>query len=425
MTALPPDWDVQPLADIADYDTGRTPPRANASYWDGTGETVPWVTISDLRPYGTVTATKEQVSESAFRSVFRGRSVPAGTLLMSFKLTIGRVATLGVPATHNEAIISIYPNDGVDQRYLGYYLSQVDYASYQDRQIKGHTLNKAKLDRIPVAVPPEPEQKAIADLLDCLRAAVDSERQLITATRQLKRAAAREVFDQGVQAGTDDLSNDSVPAGWTVERLGDSHDISSGGTPARAVPEYWDGGTIPWVKTTEVDYSVIYETAEHITERGLNESAAKMLPVGTVLLAMYGQGVTRGKVAILGIEAATNQACAAIQPTRDVVDSRFVYHYLTHRYEALRRLSHGGQQQNLNLDIIRDFPIKYPRTREDQLAIVRMLDSLDEKLHLHEARLPLLERLFALLLARLMTGELRAVEVDPAPFGSRTEQGAA
>jgi type I restriction enzyme, S subunit len=410
VTSLPSGWELRPLADLADYDTGRTPSRANPLYWHGAGETVPWVTISDLPAHGTVKTTKEQVSETAFDTVFRRRLVPAGTLLMSFKLTIGRVATLGVSATHNEAIISIYPKPGLDQRYLGYYLSQVDYTAHQDRQIKGHTLNKAKLDRIPVAVPPETEQKAIADLLDCVRAAIVSENERLAATRRLKRAIARQAFGlTGADSGN--ASRDVTSLGWVVERLGDSHDISSGGTPSRAVAEYWDAGTIPWVKTTEVDYSVIRMTSEHITQRGLNESAAKILPVGTLLLAMYGQGVTRGKVAILGIEAASNQACAAIQPIRDVVDSRFVYHYLTQQYGALRQLSHGGQQQNLNLDIVRDFPITYPPSRQDQLAIVETLDAIDEKLRLHEARLPVLARVFSVLLAGLMAGDIRAVEV--------------
>jgi type I restriction enzyme, S subunit len=415
VTDWPPGWDVRPLAQVADYETGRTPSRANTSYWNGKGETVPWVTISDLSAHGIVTTTKEQITKAAFESVFRGRLVPAGSLLMSFKLTIGRVATLGVAATHNEAIISVFPKPGIDQRYLGYYLSQIDYAVYQDRQIKGHTLNKAKLDRIPVAVPLEAEQKAIAHILDGVRAAIDLEREQLAASRRLKRAVACRLFEHGpTRATADEISHGGVPSGWVVERLGDSHDISSGGTPSRAVPEYWDGGTIPWVKTTEVAYSVIYETSEHITQRGLNESAAKMLPVGSVLLAMYGQGVTRGKVAILGIEAASNQACAAIRPLKDVIDSKFVYHYLAHQYESLRQLSHGGQQQNLNLDIVRDFQISYPQRRDEQLAIVATLDALDETVRLHEARLPVLESLFSVLLTDLMRGGIRAVDVAAA-----------
>jgi type I restriction enzyme S subunit len=417
VSALPTEWPVHAFAEIADYDVGRTPARAKPEYWDRSGEVVPWVTISDVPAYGTVLATKESVSASAFHRVFRGEVVPAGTLLMSFKLTIGRVATLGIPAVHNEAIISIYPKAGIDQRFLGYYLSQVDYAELQDRQIKGHTLNKSKIDRIPVAVPPEPEQRAIADILDAVRFAIRTDRETSAVTKALKRVLAHKLFTSGL---TNDGADGARPEGpspeWVIARIGDSHSVSSGGTPSRSEPGYWSGGTIPWVKTTEVDYSVITATSEHITQRGLDESAAKMLPVGTVLLAMYGQGVTRGKVAILGIEAASNQACAAIQPTSEAVDSRYLYHYLAYQYDELRQMAHGGQQQNLNLDIVRDFQISYPASRETQAEIVEMLDALDDKARLHETRIPVLETLFKSLLSAIMSGELSAADLDTSQF---------
>lgn len=405
MTTVQSEWDVKPFAEVADYDVGRTPARANPSYWDQSAEGVPWVTISDLHAYGTVQSTKEKTTTAAFEKVFRGEFVPAGTLVMSFKLTIGRVATLGVPAVHNEAIISIYPRDGVDQRFLGYYLSQVDYSQLQDRQIKGNTLNKSKIDRIPVPLPSEDEQVAIVCILDAVRDAIAADREAVRATKALKRAIAHKLFVANTEVDADGATE------WVTERIGDSHTISSGGTPSRAVPAFWLGGTIPWVKTTEVAYTVITETSEHITQSGLDNSAAKILPVGTVLLAMYGQGVTRGKVAVLGIEAASNQACAAIQSTDGAVDGRFLYHYLTHQYDELRHMAHGGQQQNLNLDIVRDFPIIYPRSREMQSELNDLFDALDDKTRLHEQRLPVLEALFNALLTGLMSQEITVNDV--------------
>jgi type I restriction enzyme, S subunit len=407
---------MSPFSEVADYGAGHTPGRARAEYWDQTGEVVPWITISDLRPYGTVCEAKEGVSKVAFDSVFRGTAVPAGTLLMSFKLTIGRVATLAIPAVHNEAIIAIYPRQGVDQRFLGYYLSQVDYASMQDRQIKGNTLNRAKIDQIPVPVPDEDEQRAIADLLDQVRLAIDSAKEALRASLALKRGVARKLLSHESTDEHGELISIALAAEWITERVADSNAVSSGGTPSRAKPEYWTGGTIPWVKTTEVNYSIITKTSEHITQRGLEESAAKLLPVGTVLLAMYGQGMTRGKVGILGIEAACNQACAAIQPNSDALDSRYLYHYLASQYDEMRQLAHGGQQQNLNLDIVGDFPINYPKDRKAQAEVVDFLDALDESIHLHEARIPILERLFGALLSGLMSEELSVVDAHGLQF---------
>lgn len=396
-------WPILSFSDIADYDVGKTPSRVNSAYWSVTSGNVPWVTISDLRPYEVVSATKETTTHQAYEKVFRGRLVPAGTLLMSFKLTIGRVATLGIPAVHNEAIISIYPKEVVDQRFLAYYLSQVDYSQLQDRQIKGNTLNKAKIDRIPVPVPPKVTQERIADLLDAVREAIRSDRAALAATQTLKVSLSRQLLT--TPEGADDDA-------WISEHLGESHVVSSGGTPSRSQREFWDGGTIPWVKTTEVDYTTITSTSEYITHRGLDNSAAKVLPAGTLLLAMYGQGVTRGKVAVLGIEAASNQACAAIQPSTGAVDGRYLYHYLAHKYDELRQMAHGGQQQNLNLDIVRDFTIAYPRSRETQAEIVEVLDALDEKARLHNHRLPVLETLFKSLLAGLMAGDYDVTELD-------------
>ena len=404
MTGQSGAWPIDPFKDIADYDTGKTPARASGEYWTKGPDDIPWVTISDLPAYGTVRATKERISATAHDRVFRGKLVAAGTLLMSFKLTIGRVATLAIPAVHNEAIISIHPRPGIDQRFLGYYLSQVDYSQLQDRQIKGNTLNKSKIDRIPVPVPAEHVQKKIADLLDAARASIQCDRAALAATKTLKQALGHKL-----------LAAQEVGTNWISERIGDSHIVSSGGTPSRAVPEYWTGGTIAWVKTTEVDYTVITETSERITASGLANSAAKILPTGTVLLAMYGQGVTRGKVAVLGIDAASNQACAAIQPANDAVDSRYLYQYLTLQYGELRHMAHGGQQQNLNLDIVRDFPLTYPERRDEQARIVDVLDALDDKIRIHEARLPLLEALFKALLTGLMCQELDVDGIETEP----------
>lgn len=416
MSGVADAWSVSPFKEVADYDVGKTPARATPEYWTAGPDNVPWVTISDMSAYGVVATTKETTSADAYEKIFRGQLVPAGTLLMSFKLTIGRVATLGVPAVHNEAIISIYPKPGMGQRFLGYYLSQVDYSQLQDRQIKGNTLNKSKIDRIPVPVPSVREQKAIADLLDVVRNAIASNRETLAATKALTRAVGYQLF-AARDGGTE--------GSWVTEPLGENYVVSSGGTPSRAVAEYWTGGTIPWVKTTEVNYTVISETSEHITQPGLDNSAAKILPVGTILLAMYGQGVTRGKVAVLGIEAASNQACAAILPKNDAVDSRYLYHYLAHQYDELRHLAHGGQQQNLNLDIVRDFPITYPVSSDRQAEIVELLDALDEKTRLHEARLPVLDALFSALLTGLMSGDLNVAGLIGQVALVTTEKGSA
>ncbi|MCQ1989485.1 MULTISPECIES: restriction endonuclease subunit S [Gammaproteobacteria] len=257
------------------------------------------------------------------------------------------------------------------------------------------------------------EQKAIAAVLRQTESLLAQQSALLEMLQELKRAAMSRLFTRGLRGEAQkETEIGLVPESWEFDSLGAHHTVVSGGTPSRSNSSFWTGGTIPWVKTTEVNYCVISETEEHITPRGLENSAAKMLPGGTLLMAMYGQGVTRGKVAILGIEATCNQACAAITPKNDAVLPRYLYHFLTWRYDEIRSLAHGGQQQNLNLEIVRDLPIVYPKTDDEQNKIITILDSIDRKIALHRQKSAVLEDLFQSLLHKLMTGEIRVADLD-------------
>lgn len=165
-----------------------------------------------------------------------------------------------------------------------------------------------------------------------------------------------------------------IPEDWDAKRLGELAAITAGGTPSRANPLYWNGD-IPWITTTEVDSHTIDNAEQFITKEGLNNSAAKMLPPGTLLMALYGQGKTRGKVGVLGIEAATNQACAAISLHRGVFGN-FVLHFLRSQYEAIRNLSNTGSQENLNNSLVRSIQIRLPPEAEQE-AIAEALNDAD------------------------------------------------
>jgi Type I restriction modification DNA specificity domain len=119
-------------------------------------------------------------------------------------------------------------------------------------------------------------------------------------------------------------------AAWSENLLGEVFETTSGGTPNRSIAGLWNGD-IPWVTTSLVNFDVITQAEEFISEEGLSKSSAKLLPKGTVLIAMYGQGKTRGQVALLGVEAATNQACAAVLP-KTGIDPYFVFLSFTSRY---------------------------------------------------------------------------------------------
>ena len=147
-----------------------------------------------------------------------------------------------------------------------------------------------------------------------------------------------------------------------TQRLGDVFRVYTGGTPSRANPAFW-GGSIPWVKTGEVNYQDIYDSQEKITELGYKDSRLKLVPEGALLLALYGQGPTLGRVAQLRIEATVNQACAAIYPSPEF-NMRYIYYYVTRQYENIRRLARGASQPNINARIVKDFVLPTPPLAE-------------------------------------------------------------
>lgn len=165
-----------------------------------------------------------------------------------------------------------------------------------------------------------------------------------------------------------------LPEGWHRSTLGEIARITSGGTPDRGEPSYW-GGNVPWVTTGEIQFNTITETEEKITAAGLKNSSAKLFPPGTLLLAMYGQGKTRGQVAKLGIEAATNQACAAIL-LDEAQHIDFFFQYLCSQYDAIRELGNSGTQQNLNGGILKGLQVPVPPLPE-QRRIADMLSTWD------------------------------------------------
>ncbi len=162
---------------------------------------------------------------------------------------------------------------------------------------------------------------------------------------------------------------------WPMVELGEVCEIKSGGTPDRSNDSYWEGD-IPWVTTTLIDYGVIDRANEFITASGLKNSSTWIVPKGTILMAMYGQGVTRGRVAILGIDAAINQACAVFQLKGNTVDNDYLFRILQFRYDDLRMVSdaRGGNQSNLSAKVLKEYLIPLPPLAT-QHAIVAEIES--------------------------------------------------
>jgi type I restriction enzyme S subunit len=168
---------------------------------------------------------------------------------------------------------------------------------------------------------------------------------------------------------------------WQELAIGDvCTRVTSGGTPSRARPEYFIGGARPWVKTQELHDRWISDTEEHITDNAIANSSAKLLPAGTVLVAMY--GATVGQLGMLAHEMTCNQACCALIVDETRADPRFVYYQLLATRPRLIRLANGAAQQNLSGEIIKRFRLQFPPLHE-QRRIADTLSALDDKIELN------------------------------------------
>jgi type I restriction enzyme S subunit len=410
-----PNWTWRPLGELFAIGAGKTMSEAART---GLNK-VPFLRTSNVFWDEIDLTDLDEMSMSA--DELADKSLRPGDLLVCEGGDIGRAAVW-----NGEREIMSFQNHlhrfrprslDVEPRFYVYFLqsafTQLGIYEGAGNKTTIPNLSRNRLAALEAPVPPVVEQRSIVRALARSREALKTHGSSTERTQELKRAAMRELLTRGLRGEAQKESGvGSVPESWNVEHLGAHHVVVSGGTPSRGNPAFWTGGAIPWAKTTEVNYCVINQTEEHITQQGLESSAAKLLPAGTLLMAMYGQGVTRGKVAILGIEAACNQACAAITPIDEVVLPRYLYHFLSWRYDAIRSLAHGGQQQNLNLEIVRDLPLAYPKTDEEQQEIVEILDALDRKVALHQQKRTVLEDLFKSLLHKLMTGEIEVNELD-------------
>ncbi|MGI3477040.1 restriction endonuclease subunit S [Providencia stuartii] len=203
-----------------------------------------------------------------------------------------------------------------------------------------------------------------------------------------------------------------VPKGWDIRPLFEISKITSGGTPSREKPEYWENGMIPWVRTTEVQNCILNleDVQEYISELGLKNSSAKIVPAGTVLLAMIGQGKTRGQVALLTFEATTNQNCAAII-FNDDQEPAFYFNFLLSQYEKIRGMSNSAGQSNLSGALVKLITVPVPPLPE-QKKIAKILSTWDNAIATTEKLIATSQQQKKALMQQLLTGKKRLVNPD-------------
>lgn len=194
--------------------------------------------------------------------------------------------------------------------------------------------------------------------------------------------------------------------GWPERPLGDVATITSGSTPSRTSAEFWSAGRIPWVKTAEISFSVISDTSERVTQSAVAAANLKIFPKNTVLVAMYGEGVTRGRSAILGVDATINQAAAAISCDPTMLDYRYLYYWLESSYSDIRKIGQGSNQKNLSASLLGGMKLPVP-SLADQRQVVQAVLTFDARLSLDLDKRTKLRKLKQGLADDLLTGHVR------------------
>ena len=354
------------------------------------------------------------------KSEFEKHKIKKGDILFSHinsKPHIGKTAICSDDTNdliHGINLLLIRTNDRVTPNFLLYALRDKKisryFASISSQSVNQASINQSQMKKIRFLIPSINLQKQIAQILSTLQNKVELVDKQIKLYEELKKSIMQKLFSEGLYGEKQKESEVGlVPESWIIKKTGEIAKLKSGGTPSRKNEAYWKNGSINWVKTGEVKYCEILETEEKITELGLNNSSAMLFPKGSLLMAMYGQGVTRGKVAILGIEAATNQACVCITPINsEKILTKYLYYYYQYAYDFIRGYSHGAQQKNLSGNLIKSIPIPISTT-DEQRKIVLIFNNLDKKLNKLKAKKKKYQQLFNSMLHKLMNQE---IEVD-------------
>ena len=229
-----------------------------------------------------------------------------------------------------------------------------------------------------IPVPPINQQQRIADYLVRKCSQIDTiiarQQEVIEKLKAYKLSVITEAVTKGLNpnvpmkdSGVEWIGE--IPEHWQVPKIKYLATIASGGTPDRSHPEYWNG-SINWAKTGELQNNELYETEEKITELALENSSAKVFSVDTILVAMYGQGKTRGMTALLKVPSATNQACAGITVYSKDITVSYLWLFLMGAYDAIREKANGSGQPNLSGALIADFNVTLPPI-EEQMNICK------------------------------------------------------
>ena len=328
----------------------------------------------------------------------KGKVAEVGDILVTCIGSIGNVGIASKEVCFNQQIngIKVDKNKALS-KYIAYAILYIKPAlNHVANKAVVPIINKSTFEKIKIPVPPIEIQKQIVDVLDEAQKLIDNRKKQIKLLDNLIESIFYDMFG-------DPVKNDK---GWEVKKLEEFYYVRTGKTPKRGVAEYWNNPRINWIKTGEILNGVINSSEEKISRIAKEELNMYLFSEGDILIAMYGQGNTRGRVAKLNIRSTTNQACAGLVKKEDsIINNEYTYNILLLLYEQLRDLGRGGNQPNLNLGMIREYEIPIPPLPlQNQFA--EKVQAIEKQKELFKQSLKLLEDNYNSLMQRAFKGEL-------------------
>ena len=395
------------LSDISHLITkGTTPTTVGGSFVDSG---INFIKIESIGNDGTLDSNKFAFIDEKSNLLLKRSILKKDDVLFSIAGAIGRSTIIDeqvLPANTNQALAIIRPiKEFITPKYL-YYSTKTP--SFQNQaygrinQTAQANVNLAQLSSIELSVPLLATQKRVTDILSAYDDLIDNNRKRMALLEKAARMLYEEWFLHLQFPGHEHTPVVAgVPEGWESGTVSSFFTTASGGTPSRAKEVYYTG-TYNWVKTKELNNDFIFDTEEKITEEAIKNSAAKLFPKQTILIAMY--GATVGELGILATEAATNQACCAILPTEGI-GYAYPYLFFLSQKEKLISLSMGAAQKNVSQQIIRSMSMVLPKA--GVLSVFNAtIEPVFEQLRVLQIQNQKLQQARDLLLPRLMSGEL-------------------
>ncbi|HCM1951941.1 TPA: restriction endonuclease subunit S [Salmonella enterica subsp. salamae serovar 9,46:z4,z24:z39:z42] len=413
---LPEGWSETEIGDIADVISGGTPKSGIAENFALSGEGIAWLTPADLSGYKRklISRGARDLSTEGYSSC-SAKLMPAGAILFSSRAPIGYVAVASNEISTNQGFKSFVFTNDIYPDYAYYYLRNIRHLAEElgtgttFKEISG---SAAKT--LPFVMAPLAEQKIIAEKLDTLLAQVDSTKARLEKIPQILKRFRQAVLTIAMSGGLTEewrKNNSILFSSWVNSNIGELAQVATGKTPKRTEVKYWENGSIPWLTSSSTG-EIYTEVAEQfITPIALKECTLKIFSPGTLLLAMYGEGKTRGQVTELKIHAACNQACAAIICDKEKIDLQFLKMRLMENYQETRKAAAGGNQPNLNLNKVREIPVIVPPLPEQQEIVCRVeqlfayADTIEKQVNNALTRV---NNLTQSILAKAFRGELTA-----------------